>query len=112
MEHSNTPDTWQLLYRTLNELSDQLERTGLVTCAALPPTTPPASSSPPPHVPKQTREFLRLLCDPKGYTYKEIAARMHCSPSTLSTYRDRIRKRHGIHGKANLVRWCLQTGLV
>ena len=80
------------------------------------PERPPQEAAVPPEpaikLPKRCLEFLRLLCDPKGYTYKEIAAKMNCHTSTLRTYRERIAKKHGIKGKGNLIRWAVGKGLV
>jgi DNA-binding NarL/FixJ family response regulator len=80
---------------------------GLLPQATAPQPAPP----PPPQLGHRMRQFLQLLCHPEGYTYKEIAHRMRCSTSTLSTYRGRLRKRFGIRGKAALVRWALLNGL-
>lgn len=56
-------------------------------------------------------EFLKLLCDPKGHGYKEIAAIMKCSPHTLRTYRDRITKRYRLKGKGAFIAWAFANGL-
>ncbi len=60
---------------------------------------------------ERMREFLGLLCHPKGYTYKEIAAIMHISISTLRKWRDRIRDRYCPHGKTALALWAKENGL-
>ena len=57
------------------------------------------------------REFLKLVCDPKGYSYKQMAAIMKCSPDTLRTYRDRITERYGIRGKGAFIAWAFANGL-
>lgn len=64
-----------------------------------------------PRLSKRLRQFLKLLCDGKGYTYKEIAAKMGCHTSTLRTYRERLAERYDIRGKAALVGWAVARGL-
>lgn len=105
--HLPAHEAWHHVYHQLCALKQALDRLGLGAAA---PTEPPP---PPPalHLSKRQRQFLKLLCDPKGYTYKEIAHRMDCHPSTLRTYRERIAEQHGIAGKTNLLRWALQNGL-
>ena len=60
---------------------------------------------------KRMRQFIKLLCHPKSYYYKEIAAIMGCHISTLRTYRERIFERYGIKGKPALMVWAFANGL-
>ena len=57
------------------------------------------------------REFLKLLCHPTGYHYKQIAAIMKCSTHTLRTYQRRIAERYGLNGKSALISWAFANGL-
>jgi len=59
----------------------------------------------------RVREYLRLHAHPKDYTYKEIAAIMKVSTSTLRKWRDRIRDRYGPDGKTALALWVRENGL-
>ncbi|HRO99439.1 MAG TPA: helix-turn-helix transcriptional regulator [Flavobacteriales bacterium] len=106
--HLPAHEAWHHVYHQLCALKQALDQLGLGAAA---PTEPPPSLPPALRLSKRQRQFLKLLCDPKGYTYKEIAHRMNCHPSTLRTYRERIARQHGIAGKTNLLRWALQNGL-
>ncbi len=101
-------EAWHHVYHQLCALKQALDQLGLGAAAPLqpPPPLPPAL-----RLSKRQRQFLKLLCDPKGYTYKEIAHHMACHTSTLRTYRERIAEQHGIVGKTNLLRWALENGL-
>jgi len=101
-------EAWHHVYHQLCALKQALDHLGLG--AAAPPQPPPP---PPPalRLSKRQRQFLKLLCDPKGYTYKEIAHRMGCHPSTLRTHRERIAENYGVSGKTSLLRWALENGL-
>ena len=106
-------DALHHVYHQIAELKETLERLGLGQGAALPTAPPPAPAAAPLALPlsDRHRQFLKLLCDRRGYTYKEMAHRMHCHTSTLRTYRERIAKYYGIRGKTNLLRWALENGL-
>ncbi len=102
-------EAWHQVYHQLAELKLALEQLGLGQQPLAPPPPPPPNAHL--RLSKRKRQFLKLLCDPRGYTYKEIAHRMNCHTSTLRTYRERIAKQHGIVGKTNLLRWALENGL-
>jgi DNA-binding NarL/FixJ family response regulator len=59
---------------------------------------------------KRMQEFLKLLCHPEGYHYKQIAAIMKCSIHTLRTYQRRIAERYGVNGKSALIAWAFANG--
>lgn len=56
------------------------------------------------------REVLPLLAE--GYTNEEIAARLHLSPYTVQTYRQRIMQKLNLHSRAELLRYALRRGLL
>jgi two-component system response regulator NreC len=55
-------------------------------------------------------EVLRLLG--AGHTNRAIAERLKLSVKTVETYRSRLCDKLGLHDRAGLVRYALQTGLV
>jgi len=65
---------------------------------------PPAPPRIPPEVERgltpREREVLALLCN--RLTSKEIAERLHLSPSTVETYRKRIYQKLGVKGRVGL----------
>jgi len=100
----NGADERQRILRLIAELQAAFERAfGLEPTTALP--------EPPPKLGDRMLEFLKLLCDPQGYTYKEIAHKMKCSTSTLRTWRERLRKRFGVRGRSAIVGWAVVRGL-
>ena len=58
------------------------------------------------------REFEVLLRLGGGQTIKEIAAGLNLSQNTIETYRARIKRKMGMDRDAELVRYCVQTGLI
>jgi len=58
------------------------------------------------------RERLVLRLVAQGLTSREIAAELHVSRSTVDTYRLRISEKIGVKGRAALVRYAFDTGLV
>ena len=110
MEEQLTSDDRDLVLQLVGQLHALLAHLGLGT----PPADPAAAQPEPAAVDLSRRmlEFLTLLCHPKGYRYKEIAAIMKCSTHTLRTYRDRITERHGIRGKGAFIAWAITNGLV
>jgi DNA-binding NarL/FixJ family response regulator len=60
---------------------------------------------------KRMQEFLKLLCHPNGYHFKQIAAIMKCSIHTLRTYQRRIAERYGVNGKSALISWAFANGI-
>ena len=55
-------------------------------------------------------QVLRLLCD--GRAVKQIAAELHLSVKTVSTYRTRLLAKLGVGSTAELVRYALAAGLL
>lgn len=56
------------------------------------------------------REVLRLLA--MGYTNQQTADQLYLSGKTVETYKARIKEKLGLQGRAELVRYALQTGLL
>jgi two-component system response regulator NreC len=71
---------------------------------------------PPPGIPRPTvlsdreREVLTLVA--LGYTNKEIAQQIHVSVKSVESYRARVADKLGLHSRAELVRYALETGLI
>lgn len=55
------------------------------------------------------REITQLFAE--GYSTRDIAARLHVSVKTVSTHREHIMAKLGIHGIAQLTRYALREGL-
>lgn len=55
-------------------------------------------------------EVLRLTAE--GYSNSEIGGQLYLSPKTVDTYRQRIMEKLGLHHRAELVRYALDTGLL
>jgi two-component system response regulator NreC len=55
-------------------------------------------------------EVLKLLA--LGHTNKQIAEKLFISVKTVETYRARVREKLGLRGRAALVRYALQRGLL
>ena len=66
-------------------------------------TTPGAELSP------REREIAQLIAE--GHATNEIAARLHISAKTVSTHREHIMTKLGLHGIAQLTRYALREGL-
>lgn len=64
-----------------------------------------------PHEALSTREYRVLLQLAAGRRVGEIAAAMHLSPKTVSTYRSRILDKLGLAGNLELARYCSRHGL-
>jgi two-component system, NarL family, invasion response regulator UvrY len=58
------------------------------------------------------REFEVLLRIGGGQTIKEIAAGLNLSENTIETYRARIKRKMAMDRDAELIRYCVQNGLV
>ena len=56
------------------------------------------------------RDVLRLIA--LGHTNAEVARRLSVSVRTIETHRARIQRRLGLSGRAELVRWALDNGLL
>ncbi|MFQ5996650.1 MAG: response regulator [Dehalococcoidales bacterium] len=56
------------------------------------------------------REVLQLLA--VGHTNQQIADKLYLSVKTVETYKARIKEKLGLQGRAELVRYAIQTGLL
>ena len=54
------------------------------------------------------REVVRLVA--RGYSNKEIAAKLEVSVKTVETYRYRAVEKLGLRGRADLVRYAIEQG--
>lgn len=72
-----------------------------------PPATP--GERPPDLSPRET-EVLRLVA--LGYSAQQIAKELGISVSTVETHRNHVSEKLGLHGRAELVRYALNTGLL
>jgi DNA-binding NarL/FixJ family response regulator len=80
----------------------------------------PATGAPPPparpdHVPgrslsRRERQVLQLVA--QGYTNQQVAGRLTLSTKTVEGYRARLGEKLGLRGRADLVRFALETGLL
>jgi two-component system response regulator NreC len=59
---------------------------------------------------EREEEVLRLTAE--GYSNTEIGGQLYLSPKTVDTYRQRIMEKLGLHHRAELVRYALDTGLL
>ncbi len=59
---------------------------------------------------QREKEVLRLLA--MGYTNQQIADKLYLSVKTVETYKARLKEKLGLHGRAELVRYAIQTGLL
>lgn len=57
------------------------------------------------------KEFLKLVCDEKEYTYGQIADKMGVQPRTVDGYREVIFEKFGIKSKTGLVLFILKHKL-
>jgi len=78
--------------------------------ASLSQRTPRQPSNPDMELTGRILEVVRLIG--KGQTVKEIAAELHLSIKTVSTYRTRALQQLNLHSTAELVRYCMHRGLV
>ncbi len=65
-----------------------------------------------PHERLSDREFEVMRGIAEGNTVSEIAARMHLSVKTVSTYRTRLLVKMSMESNAELTRYAIQNGLV
>jgi two-component system, NarL family, response regulator NreC len=56
------------------------------------------------------REVLELVA--RGHTHQEIADRLGLSIKTVETYLSRLTTKLGLHRRADLVRYALETGIL
>ena len=59
---------------------------------------------------EREEEVLRHTAE--GYSNTEIGQQLYLSPKTVDTYRQRIMEKLGLHHRAELVRYALDTGLL
>jgi two-component system, NarL family, response regulator NreC len=59
---------------------------------------------------QREREVLFLLA--RGYTNQETAERLLLSTKTVETYKLRIKEKLGLHGRAELVRYAMENGIM
>jgi DNA-binding NarL/FixJ family response regulator len=59
---------------------------------------------------EREREVLQLLAE--GSATKEIAERLHISLKTVSTHREHIMEKLGIHSVAGLTKYAIREGLI
>jgi DNA-binding CsgD family transcriptional regulator len=57
------------------------------------------------------KEFLKLVCHEKEYTYEQIADQMNITPRTVDGYRESIFEKFGIRSKTGLVLFVLKHKL-
>lgn len=57
------------------------------------------------------KEFLKLVCDEKEFTYEQIADKMSVQPRTVDGYREAIFEKFGIKSKTGLVLFILRHKL-
>ncbi len=58
------------------------------------------------------REIRVLHLVAQGYTNAEIAAELYVSVRTVETHRAHVQQKLGLHGRADLVRYARETGLL
>ena len=59
---------------------------------------------------RREREVLELVA--RGHTHQEVADRLVLSIKTVETYLSRLSAKLGLHRRADLVRYALQTGIL
>ena len=59
---------------------------------------------------RREREVLRLIA--QGYTNQQVADQLFVSIKTVETYKARVMEKLNLHGRAELVRFALQRGLL
>lgn len=64
-----------------------------------------------PHEQLSAQEYRVMLQLAAGLRVAEIAAAMHLSPKTVTTYRARILDKLGVDGNVELARYCIRHGL-
>jgi two-component system invasion response regulator UvrY len=61
---------------------------------------------------EREREFLKLVCDEKEYTYEQIAGLMNVQHRTVDGYRESIFEKFAIKSKTGLVLFVLRNALL
>jgi two-component system, NarL family, response regulator NreC len=75
----------------------------------VPPPSPAAGAGPPLLSPRE-RQVLELLAH--GHTNRQVADRLSLSVKTVETHRARLSDKLGLHGRADLVRFAIDLGLL
>lgn len=70
------------------------------------------AKEPPPHFRLSGREYQIFLRLAQGQSNKEIAAELHLSPKTISTYRSRILEKLGVTNNAQITYYAIQNRLI
>jgi len=65
-----------------------------------------------PQSPLSQRELEVLALLARGLTYRAAGARLHVSERTIETHRRNIAEKLGLHSRAELLRYALESGLV
>ena len=84
--------------------------TGLVAEMRHKEVASPVESQEPDGLSQREREVLQLLA--MGYTNQQIADKLYLSVKTVETYKARLKEKLKLHGRAELVRYAIQTGLL
>jgi two-component system, NarL family, invasion response regulator UvrY len=63
-------------------------------------------------VTQREKEFLKLVCHEKEYTYEQIADQMNVQPRTVDGYRESIFEKFAIKSKTGLVLFILRHKLL
>ena len=74
------------------------------------PRTPPPSRPDTPHLSERELEVLRLVA--LGHTNQEIADSLYLSVKTVESYKGRLMEKLGLRGRASLVRYAVEAGLL
>jgi two-component system response regulator NreC len=74
------------------------------------PLTPPPSRPDAPHLSERESEVLRLVA--LGHTNQEIADSLYLSVKTVESYKGRLMEKLGLRGRAALVRYAVEAGLL
>jgi two-component system, NarL family, response regulator NreC len=74
------------------------------------PSSPTDRGAPGSLLSPREREVLRLLA--QGYTNQQVATWIFVSVKTVETYRARIAQKLGLHSRADLTRYALESGLL
>jgi DNA-binding NarL/FixJ family response regulator len=83
---------------------------GLVTGLRNRDVVSPANNQKQDKLSQREREVLQLLAI--GYTNQQIADKLYLSIKTVETHKARIKEKLGLQGRAELVRYAIQTGLL
>lgn len=74
------------------------------------PSTPPPTRPDAPHLSERETEVLRLVA--LGHTNQEIADSLYLSVKTVESYKGRLMEKLGLRGRAALVRYAVDAGLL